>query len=79
MPRKVVEDRPDDVRSLQSLFATDLFRCFPNLSGEEVPAVNKPRRACLYVPSTLSVESVENSKYLLRALFSSLAARLRDD
>jgi hypothetical protein len=35
---------------IQSLFSTDLFRCFSRQGGkEEVPIANKPRRACLYV------------------------------
>ena len=39
---------------LDPLFATDLFFLFPNFRDSEVPAVNKPRRACLYVASQTS-------------------------
>jgi hypothetical protein len=38
--------------SLQSQFAIDLFR-FSRIVGMEVPIVNKPRRACLYLNSLL--------------------------
>jgi len=52
MPRIGYRGHPADESGIQSLFATDLFLCFQfvfkTLEGE-VPVVNKPRRACLYV------------------------------
>jgi hypothetical protein len=52
MPRKGYRGHPADESGIQSLFATDLFLCFQivvKTIEAEVPVVNKPRRACLYV------------------------------
>jgi hypothetical protein len=52
MPRKGYRGHPADESGIQSLFATDLFLCFQfvvTTIEAEVPVVNKPRRACLYV------------------------------
>jgi len=52
MPRKGYRGHPADESGIQSLFATDLFLCFQYVVitlEAEVPVVNKPRRACLYV------------------------------
>jgi hypothetical protein len=52
MPRIGYRGHPADESGIQSLFATDLFLCFQYVVKTieaEVPVVNKPRRACLYV------------------------------
>jgi hypothetical protein len=52
MPRIGYRGHPADESGIQSLFATDLFLCFQivfRTIEAEVPVVNKPRRACLYV------------------------------
>jgi hypothetical protein len=75
-----MEDTPP-MRGIQSLFATDLFHCFPAIQREEeVPAVNKPRRACLYVcPYPLKGDS-EAAVFYSELFFQSTAADwLRDD
>jgi hypothetical protein len=62
MPRIGYRGHPADESGIQSLFATDLFLCFQivfRTIEAEVPVVNKPRRACLYV---LFSFCFENSK-----------------
>jgi len=60
---------------LDPLFAADLFFWFFNFEDSEVPAVNKPRRACLYVTFCFKAEHllVYQSSFLL------IRSELRDD
>jgi hypothetical protein len=77
MPRLVIKDISSDDPEIQSLFAPDLFFCFSLLQGtSEVPEVNKPRRACLYVLPQFLLE--KGGLILFRALFSCRTG-LRDD
>ena len=63
-PRMVVEDIPP-MCGIQSLFADDLFLCFLFIQNSEVPAVNKPRRACSYFSTRFFVEP--GQLFLVRA------------
>jgi hypothetical protein len=70
------------MKQIQSLFAADLFLCCKVFSAfaysvthSEVPAVNKPRRACLYVNP---VSQWRNGNYFASELFSAPGA-LRDE
>jgi len=70
MPRIGYRGHPADESGIQSLFATDLFLCFQYVVKTleaEVPVVNKPRRACLYVWFTCFMQA--NLFIFIRAVF----------
>jgi hypothetical protein len=61
---------------LDPLFAADLFFWFFNFEDSEVPAVNKPRRACLYVTDAHSLKGSKNIIYYFSELFSPDSIRI---